>query len=439
MKKIALSVLVVLSAVLLAACQNREAASPPASAQAPASESASPAKPPVEITFWYAYGGNQGKANEELVKQFNESQDEVKVTAQFQGENYNALHAKLQAAVAAKNGPDVTVIENLNTGPFANAGILQDLTGFIERDQLDLADFVPSMLGNSYLNDKFYAFPYLRSTNMLYFNKTMVEEAGLDPAGPKTWDELAEYARKLTVPGERSGITAVIDFTRYESFVLEAGGSILTEDGAKAAFNGPEGVAALEFWMQLNEEKTADLPFAENSADLVRQNFINQRAAMFIQSSSWITTLTEAFEQAGAELGATIMPAKVNHGSTSLGSNIAMLAGLPEEKREAAWKFIKWMTDTEQTIASSLITGYQPTRRSAVDSPKMQQVFADNPLFKVASEQMEHATSRPMVLAYNEIGKTLNDQIQKALQDPSYTAQKALDEAAETANDLLSH
>ncbi|WP_240421391.1 extracellular solute-binding protein [Paenibacillus periandrae] len=134
---------------------------------------------------------------------------------------------------------------------------------------------------------------------------------------------------------------------------------------------------------------------------------------MFIQSSSWITTLSDAFQQAGAELGATLMPAKVSQGSTSLGSNIAMLAHLPQDKQEATLKFMKWMTGTKQTVTSSIITGYQPTRHSAINSQEMQDVFKKNRLFKVASDQMEFAAPRPMELAYYEIGKILNTKFKK--------------------------
>lgn len=433
MKKITVIASLLLSFALFTGCQSNMEPQQ----ESPLTTENTGSEKPVEITYWYAYGGNIGKANEELVKQFNAEQNEVKVTAVFQGANYSALQSKLQAAVVAKNTPDVTVIENVATGPFANSGMLQDLSSFIERDKVDLNDFVPVLLGNSYVNDKFYAFPYLRSTNMLYFNATMLKEAGLDPAGPKTWDELFEYAHKLNVPGERSGIAAVIDLSRFESFIVEAGGSMLSDDGKQVLFNSPEGVEALEFWLKLNRDKVADLPYAENSGDIVKQNFINQRAAMFIQSSSHITSLTEAFQQAGVELGATIMPAKVSHGSTSLGSNIAMLSGLPLEKQEAAWTFMKWMTDTEQTVTSSIITGYQPIRHSAINSQEMQDVFNKNHLFKVASDQNALASPRPMELAYYEIGKILTTEIQKALQDPSYTAKAALDEAAKKANAIL--
>jgi sn-glycerol 3-phosphate transport system substrate-binding protein len=140
---------------------------------------------PIEITFWYAVGGKIGEANENLVKKFNESQNKIHVSAYFQGK-YDDINAKLQAAVVAKNQPDISVVLSTSTGPFATAGVLQDLTELAKRDGINFDNFTPAVMGNSYVNDRLYSFPYLRSPNVLFINATMFKEAGLDPAGPKT-------------------------------------------------------------------------------------------------------------------------------------------------------------------------------------------------------------------------------------------------------------
>lgn len=430
MRKLTIAVTLIGLLLLMSACQGSTG---PAGSDADAAAS----KKPVDITFWYAYGDTVGKTNEALVKQFNESQNEVKVSAQFQGADYNTLQAKLQAAIAARNGPDVTVIENLATGPFANAGVLQDLSGLAEQEHDDMSDFIPLMLGNSYFNNKLYALPYMRSTNILYLNLTMLKAAGLDPAGPKTWDELAEYARKLNDPGHHYGITTPLDYTRFESFIKEAGGDILSKDGTKAIFNSPQGVEALDFWRKLHQDGVADLPYGDKMGEVALQNFSNQKAAMTIVSTAYITSFAAAAKQNGFELGAVVMPKKVNSESTGLGSNLAMLANLTPEKQAAAWKFLKWMTNTEQTATTSIMTGYLPTRHSAINGSRMQAVFQQNAVFKVASDQTQMAGPRPMSLAYYEIGKILTTQLEKSMLDPSYSARTALDEAAKQANVLL--
>ncbi|MFT8312606.1 MAG: extracellular solute-binding protein, partial [Sporolactobacillus sp.] len=135
----------------------------------------------IEINFWYAWGDKIGENNESLVKMFNESQDKYHVNAEFQG-TYDDLHAKTQAAFAAKNAPEVTENEISSMGVFAKSGMTEELTPFVKKDDIQLDDFNPGLMGNAYVNDKLYGLPYLLSTPILYMNKTLVEKAGLDPA-----------------------------------------------------------------------------------------------------------------------------------------------------------------------------------------------------------------------------------------------------------------
>lgn len=72
-----------------------------------------------------------------------------------------------------------------------------------------------------------YALPFNRSTPMFYYNKDMFEEVGLDPeAPPQTWDELKEYAAKLSIPDERWGFEMPIDAWFYEAFIMQSDGRI---------------------------------------------------------------------------------------------------------------------------------------------------------------------------------------------------------------------
>ncbi|HZG74109.1 MAG TPA: extracellular solute-binding protein, partial [Chondromyces sp.] len=172
----------------------------------------------IELTYWYAWGDKIGENNENLVKQFNESQDKIHVTAEFQG-TYDELHAKTQAAVAAKNPPEVTMNEISSIETFAKAGMTQDLTPFVEADsEINMDDFNPGLMGNSYVDGKLYGLPYLRSTPIMYVNKTIFEEAGIDLKSIVTWEDFADAARKLTTE-DRVGISMPVDIWFFEAFV----------------------------------------------------------------------------------------------------------------------------------------------------------------------------------------------------------------------------
>lgn len=337
----------------------------------------------IEITYWYAWGDKIGENNENLVKMFNESQDRIHVTAEYQG-SYDDLHAKTQAAFAPGNAPEVTQNEIASVAIFANSGMTEDLTPFIERDDIHMDDFIPGLMGNSYVNDRLYALPYLRSTPILYLNATLLEEAGLNPSGPKTWEEFEEYARALTVEGERVGITLPVNIWFYEAYVAQSGGQMIADDEQSVAFNSEAGVAPVEFWKRMNDEGIIKIPTGDEAGDTAKQDFANGGAAMTFSSTADLSYWLAMADEQGFELNTTFMPANETYGVPTGGCNLVMTAGLDEEKQEAAWEFIKWMTATEQTVYASEYTGYLPSRLSAVESDVMQSLYQEFPQYEVA-------------------------------------------------------
>ncbi|GAB7388629.1 ABC transporter substrate-binding protein [Bacillaceae bacterium] len=392
----------------------------------------------VEIDFWYSLGGKNGEAIEALVNEFNASQDEVKVNATYQGDYYEN-HAKVMAAIAAGNQPDVTMVEIASIAAFASAGALQELTPYVQGENgVDLNDYIKGLLGNSYWEGKFYALPFNRSTPLLYVNKDMLKEAGLNPEGPKTWDELRRFAKALTKKeGEKQiwGFETPIDIWFYEALVLQNGGEILSEDGKEVRFHSAKGSEPIKFWQEMITEGSMKMPPGEkyNAWEVAETDFVNGNVAMIFTSTG---SLNGLLEKADFEVGAAFLPAKESYGVPTGGANLVMLAKSSEEEKEAAWKFMKWLTDTPQTIAWSKQTGYMPVRVSAVESEEMKQYYKEKPQFKVAVDQLKYAKPRPVSPGYKELQEVIMEEIQRAVVGEA-TAEEALQAAAAKAEKLL--
>lgn len=430
LKTLSTSFLAGVMALSLTACNGVQQAAPP-SEKENKKETVETAEP-VAIDFWYSIPGASGDAAKALVDEFNASQDEVEVNATFQGDYYEN-HAKVMSAIAAKTQPDVTMVEIASIGAFADAGALEDLGNYI--DDKDEQDFIPGLMGNSYWEDTLYALPFNRSTPILYLNKTVLEEAGLDPAGPKTWDELKEYAAKLTTDG-KTGFSTPIDIWFYEALVFQNGGKILSEDGKMPAFNSQEGIEPVEFWQSMIKEGVMKMPPGEkyNAWEVTNQDFMNGNVGMIFTSTGYLNFL---MENASFEVGTAFLPAKKDFGVPTGGANLVMLANTPEEEKEAAWKFMQWMTEKEQAVKYASETGYMPIRTSAAESEEMQALFAEKPQYKVAIDQLQYANPRPMVPGYKELQEVIMTEIQRAVIDESVSAKEALDAAAAKAEKLL--
>ncbi len=393
---------------------------------------------PIEITYWYAWGDKIGENNENLVKQFNEMQDEIHVTAEFQG-NYDELQSKTQAAFAAGNAPEVTQNEISSIETFAKSDMIQDLSKFVEEDaeEINMEDFNPGLMGNSYVDDKLYGLPYLRSTPIVYINKTMFEEKGIDPESIQTWEDFQLVAEKLT-DDEHVGISMPVDIWFYEAFVAQAGGEMFDKNG-KIAFNGESGVEALNFWKEMVIEGRMRVPGGEpqQAADMARQDFATGRAGMYFSSTADLTLMMQLAEENGYKLETIMFPENEKRSVPTGGANLVMTSGLDEKKQQAAWEFIKFMTAPEQTAYASSYTGYLPSRLSSVESDTMQELYEEKPQFKVAVDQLQYGNARPMIEGYPEVQKILIEEIQRLMLDTSLDAQDVLDQAAERSASLI--
>ncbi|MGD8190693.1 ABC transporter substrate-binding protein [Brevibacillus ginsengisoli] len=384
---------------------------------------------PVKVDFWYAVGGVRGKKIEEMVKKFNETHKGIVVKAAHQG-SYSTNHSKVLAAVAAGNQPDVTMVELASIAAFADAKVLEDLGPYANGEE---KKYIPGLMKNSYWKDKLYAIPFNRSTPLMYVNRDVLKQAGLDPAGPKSWDELKSYSEKLTKKEGnkivRYGFSTPIDIWFYEAMVFENGGSILSEDGKSLSIDNEAGKAPINYWTQMVKDGLMKNPPGENydSWDVAEADFLNQKVGMIFTTTG---SLTELKKNAKFDLGTAFLPANKNYGVPTGGANLVILAKSPEEEKKAAWEFIKWMTDTPQTVDWSIASGYMPVTTEAVESSEMKAFYAKEPNFKVAVDQLQYGYARPMAPGYKELQDVIQKELQRAM-----LGRASVDDAIKAATD----
>ena len=191
-----------------------------------------PSAAPVKITFWHALGGEHGEIIDGLVAEFNASQDEVEVDSQYQG-NYGTLMQKLMAAVAAGNPPTMTGSYNNWTSVFIEAEAIVPMDRFIGDREVglspsELADFVPAFIQANTWDGTLYSLPFNKSVQVLYYNKELLDQAGV--AVPRTMEELAHAVREIKAKTGVPGLAMRPDIDTFAAFFrgLEASGSTPT-------------------------------------------------------------------------------------------------------------------------------------------------------------------------------------------------------------------
>lgn len=395
---------------------------------------------PVEITFWYGIGNKLSDDVQQMVKEFNASHPSIHVTATYQGKYSGGgpEQQKLLAALKAGTPPDLAQVEVNSMGVFANSGKLLDLTSFMNSSKIDKpSNFLNGMLVSTEWNGHYYGVPLNRSVPVFYYNKTLFKKAGITNP-PKTWDELAVDAKKLTTGSGSSkvyGYGPLVDWWPWESEVWSSGSEILSADGSQATFNTAAADRVIGLQQSLVKNGYALVETGPNYWDLMTQDFIKGKIAMDIDS---IGDSAEVYTGVGKsfEWGTAFLPSDKTLNVPPGGGDMAVMAGIPQNHVAAAETFIEWWTAPTQTLQWSKLTGYLPVQKAAVNQPSYQAYLKVHPEFATAIDELKF--QKPAPASSNLLG--VLQYVQQALQgiyDEGKPVKSTMDSAVQEANGLL--
>lgn len=212
------------------------------------------------ITIWGIDPTGVGDGNAEMIAAMQAAfpQYEIKCEAMPASGGYDTQDlSKLTAAVAAGDPPDIAVLNAPFIMEVAARGILLPVNEYIDELGIDLrATFYDYTIDEMTFKDQIWGLPSDTDDRLLFYNKDMFAEAGLDPESPPTtWDELLDYAEKLTKYDENGNYEQIGFIPNYGNswlylYAIQNGGSFVSEDGRTITLNAPENVEALQFMVE---------------------------------------------------------------------------------------------------------------------------------------------------------------------------------------------
>ncbi len=418
------SMLVVFS-MLFAACTPKPAEEP--KTEAPAEEA--PAVEPITITFWNGLGAPENVILGEMVNEFNKTNTDG-ITIEIIELDWGTLYSKIVLDFATGNAPDITTMHQTNLIQNQALGILQPVDALAKEVGLDFNDFVAAPLEGTLIDGEHYAIPLDMHPLGLFFNVEAFEAAGLDPAKPpKTGDEFIEYAKKLTIDedgdgnpeqwGFGLGYSGGLPFRLWMSLLWQQGGKVLNDDATAAAFNTPEGIAALQFLHDLVYVHKVSPPGEQDPYD----DFGRGLVAMLIEGP-W--GMGDFAEIEGLDFGTAMVPVAFDKPAAWGNSHtFAFPANNKPERSLAAMKFAKWMSD--HNFEWSRDSGHQPVRKSVAESAEFKalekwQPFAETvqygyyyPATVKTAEVFGREPTSPFVLMMESVMLTENPDIAQAI------------------------
>lgn len=394
----------------------------------------------IELEFYFpvAVGGPIAKVIDSLVADFEKEQPDIKVTPIFGG-SYQETMTKVQTAIQGGNAPDLAVLFAVDLFTLLSMDAIEPLNRFVTDEYID--DFYEGFMENSRVDKHIWSIPYQRSTIVLYYNKEAFKKAGLDAdQPPKSWEELTEYAKKLTIKeGDKVrqwGLeipSTGYQYWMFQALALQTGSNIMAADGKSVSFSSPSSEEALQFYVDLGKKHKV-MPEGVIEWATVPSDFISGKTAMMYHTTGNLTTVKEG---AKFDFGVAFLPANKQFGSPTGGGNLYIFKDIPEENKEAAMKFVEFLTQPERVAQWSMDTGYVATRKSAYKTERLAKYVEEFPQAKVSMEQLQYADSELATYNNGQVQKILNDNIQAALNGTS-SVQEALKKAQEEADKILS-
>ena len=348
------------------------------------------------IEYWHCNAETQGGlVVDELVKQFNESNDHIQVVAKYNPDMYKGLMQNLQAEAAAGNSPALVQIGwaflDYFSNNFSYVSPQEAIDKFDKEDAGFLQDkFLPNVLELAVNSEgSQVGIPYSLSNPVLYINKDILREAGLPEEGPATWQEVSEFAKTVKEKTGKYGfyMQEPADFWAQQGLIESSGAKMLTtnaEGKKEAAFATEDGIEAMQLMADMVKDQTAlHISWEEGC-----QSFIDGNCAML-----YTTIARRASVQKGAQFDAATVKSPLWNDKERMvpaGGCFLAITAQGDDQVKAAWEFEKFLYSVESMAAWTEGTGYVPPRKDVAGAENGLKTFlAENKMMNAAIEQMD--------------------------------------------------
>lgn len=353
----------------------------------------------TELVMWtfMTKENSYGKAFYDAVDDFSEKSD--KYTVKIEQIPFAQLVSKITVAAQSDSLPDIIQVDGCDHASFSAMGIFADLTERVEKEMKDL-EFYPGPMESCKYDGKIYGLPLNANNLALVYNVDMLKEAGYQEP-PKTWEELKEYAKKLTTDSTYGfAINAIDDEGSTYSFM-----PFLYETGEDWNTLGEGAEKALGLYQELtNSGSMSKEAYGWGQNDAYGQ-FVAQRAAMYIDGN-W--RLPELEKDASFEYAFAPIPSYEGNNATCIGGE--NLAIVNNENVEGSWECVKSLFTKEMMNDYCKKSGMIPTVKTFAMEDEY---FTEDPIMKVFVENMEVAKTRGPSPVWPQISQVLRDMIQE--------------------------
>ncbi|MDM5173139.1 sn-glycerol-3-phosphate ABC transporter substrate-binding protein UgpB [Proteus mirabilis] len=410
----------------------------------------SPTYAKTEIEWWHAMGGALGQKVNQIASDFNASQSEYVIKPVYKG-TYPETMTSAVAAFRAKNQP--AIVQVFEVGTASMMGAKKAVFPVYQLMEKTNEPFDP----NSYLSTvtayyttsdgKMISLPFNSSTPVLYYNKALFKQAGIEQP-PKTWKEMGAVSQKLLDAGVKCGFTTTWQsWTQIENFGARNNLPIATKnngfDGSDTSFLFNQAPFVAHIQRMADWSKSGIFKYGGRQSDAMPL-FYTQECAMVMESSAGFAGIKENMK--GVDIGVSQLPyddTLVAKPANSIigGASLWVMAGRPDAEYNGVAKFFTYLSSPEVQADWHQATGYLPVTKAAYALTQQQGFYQQNPGADTAILQMttSDSTANSKGLRFGNFLQTreiVDEELEKVWSGKQ-SAQAALDNAVKRGNEQL--
>ena len=397
----------------------------------------------VVVDFWHAFGGGRKALIERMVADYNYTHPGTYVRVENKGSYRDTLNAAILAA-QQDNAPHIVQIFEIGSQLAMDSGIFTPIEGLVKGIEFQPDDYIEGVTNYYKFGGEFYSMPWNSSNPILYYNKDMFREAGLDPeAPPETFEDMLAACDAIVSSGTAENcISWPLHGWFFEQWMANMGAELANNGNGRDAratevnLTSDAAKEILTWWKEMYDKgyyaysgKLEDW----SGSDAI---FVSGQAAMEITSTSDVVNRQNDAAENGFELGTGYLPypaGSERQGVIVGGASMWLTKGHPDEEMQAAKDFVIWFTNTENAVRWHKATGYFPIRKSSVDVLEVENWFERNPAYQAAFDQLlntkvNRATQGALIGAFPEVRTIVGQTVEKVL-----AGEATVDEALETA------
>lgn len=293
------------------------------------------------------------------------------VTVALNAVPYEQIFTNIDAQLQAGNPPDVFRVPYYTFGSYAGAGQLLDLSGHVPSGFQDR--FTPQAWAAVQNGGKPFGVPHHTDTNVVFYNKTALAEAGvtsvptsLDDAW--TWDQFLAVAKKLKAKQPKNRYPLAYNWqgngvTRWLDWLFENDGRFLSADLKTAAIDSAAARETIDFTKSFFTEQFVPRNDTIGSSTYAADDFANQTVAMVFSGAFAIPDTSKL----KFEWGSTFAPQKARHGG-DFGGNALVATKHASAKADVIASFFDYVTQEAQMRAFCAGASLLPTRADLVSN-----------------------------------------------------------------------